>query len=98
MVDSRTYDLLTFEIYAGTQHDGPYKKMNTPFDIVQRLVDLIKCSERNLTTDNWYTSKPLKKWLLENKITLIGTLRKDKKEIPPEFLLNKKREVYSSIF
>ncbi|KAL4113154.1 hypothetical protein QTP88_016830 [Uroleucon formosanum] len=56
LVDSRTFYLLKFEIYAGAQHDGPYKKVNTPFDIVQRLVEQIKGSGRNLTTDNWYSS------------------------------------------
>lgn len=98
MVDSRTFYLLKFEIYTGTQHDGPYKKINTPFDVFQRLIEPIKGSERNLTTDNWYTSIPLAKWLLENKITLTGTLRKNKREIPPEYLPNRKREIYSSIF
>lgn len=90
LVDSRTFYLLKFEIYAGAQHDGPYKKVNTPFDIVQRLVEPIKGSGRNLTTDNWYSSIPLAKWLLENKITLTGTLRKNKREIPPEFLPDRK--------
>lgn len=58
----------------------------------------MKGSGRNLTTDNWYSSIPLAKWLLENKIKLTGTLRKNKREIPLEFLPNRKREVYSSIF
>jgi len=98
LVDSRTFYLLKFEIYAGAQHDSPYKKVNTPFDIVQRLIEPLKGSGRNLTTDNWYSSVPLAKWLLENKITPTGTLRKNKREIPPEFLPDRKREVYSSIF
>lgn len=57
-------------------------------------------SGRNLTTDNWYTSILLANDLLKEKITLVGTLRKNKREIPNEFLLNtaKNREVNSSIF
>lgn len=54
-------------------------------------------SNRNLTTDNWYTSCLLGLSLLK-KGTTIGTLRKDKREIPPQFLPHKDREVGSSIF
>lgn len=89
---------MKFEIYAGTQHDGLCKTVNTPFDIAQRLVEPIKGTGRNLTIENWYSSIPLAKWLLGNKMTLIWTLRKNKREIPPVFLPDWKREVYSSIF
>lgn len=40
----------------------------------------------------------MEKWLLKHKIILKGTLRKNKREIPPEFLPDRKREVHSSIF
>ena len=36
------------------------------------------------TTDNWYTSVPLAEDLLKNKITLVGTMKKNKPDIPPE--------------
>lgn len=57
-------------------------------------------SGRNLTTDNWFTSILLANNLLKEKITLFGTLRKNKREIPNEFLLyiTKNREVNNSIF
>lgn len=98
LCDSNTYYTWNFEIYCGTQRDGPYKSSNKPFDIVQRLVNPLKKSNRNLTTDNYYTSYPLAEYLLKNSITLIGTVKKNKKEIPPEFLPNKIREVGSSVF
>ncbi|CAF4863247.1 unnamed protein product [Pieris macdunnoughi] len=49
--------------------------------------------------DNWFTSVPLAKSLLdEHTLTMVGTLRKNKPEIPKCFLPEKKRETTSSIF
>ncbi|KAJ8964664.1 hypothetical protein NQ314_004719 [Rhamnusium bicolor] len=73
LCDSRTYYTWKFEIYCGKQPDGPYQTSNKPFDIVQRLVDTLKKSNRNLTIDNYYTSYPLAEYLLQNGLTLIGT-------------------------
>jgi len=56
---------------------------------VKRLVSPIENSYKNVTTDNWYTNIPLLHYLLEKKTTLLGTMKKNKREIPPEFLLKK---------
>jgi hypothetical protein len=64
---------------------------------VVRLVP-VRDSRRNITTDNWYTSILLVKALMEMKLTLVGTLCKNKSEIPIEFLPNKQREINSSLF
>ncbi len=48
--------------------------------------------------DNFFTSVPLAKELQTKKLTLIGTLRKNKPELPMEFQSNKNREVGSSLF
>jgi hypothetical protein len=55
-------------------------------------------SSRNVTIDNFFTSVPLAKELQTKNLTLIGTLRKNKPEIPIEFQSNKNREVGSSLF
>ncbi|CAH1961038.1 unnamed protein product [Acanthoscelides obtectus] len=98
LCDSRTYYTWNLEIYCGHQRDGPFQTSNKPFDIVRRLVDPLKNSKRNLTTDNYYTSYPLADYLLQNGLTLIGTIKKNKKVIPSEFLPNKARIVGSSLF
>ena len=100
MVDSKTYYLLKFEVYSGKQPDGEYQISNSPDEIVKRLVEPIKRSGRNITTDNWYTSTKLAKELLtpEYKLTLVGTLNKRKPDIPTEFLPNKNRPLHSSLF
>ncbi|XP_035212060.1 uncharacterized protein LOC118186137 [Stegodyphus dumicola] len=66
-------------------------------EVVKRLIRPLYNSGRNLTVDNWYMGYELSQDLLKKKITIVGTMRKNKREIPPEFLA-KKREVYSSIF
>jgi hypothetical protein len=55
-------------------------------------------SGRNITCDNWFTTFPLCEELLSKKLTLVGTLKSNKKEIPIEFLTNKQRDVNDSIF
>ncbi|BES91109.1 transposase yabusame-1 [Nesidiocoris tenuis] len=50
--------------------------------------------------DNWFTSVPLaEKLLKQHKITVIGTIRKDKKELPADFVNLKfqDRKVNSSL-
>ncbi|GBM64033.1 hypothetical protein AVEN_132841-1 [Araneus ventricosus] len=55
-------------------------------------------SGRNLTTDNWYTSYGVAEDLLSENITIVGTMREDKRQIPAEFKKCKGRETHSSIF
>lgn len=60
---------------------------------VKELTKSVHGSNRNITMDNWFTSVSLADELLElpYKLTIIGTLRKNKKEIPPELLKNRQR-------
>ncbi|XP_069685978.1 piggyBac transposable element-derived protein 4-like [Periplaneta americana] len=99
MVDVKTYYTHNLEIYAGIQPDGPFHQSNSAHAVVKRLVHPIKGTGRNVTTDNWFTSIPLCLDLLENdKITLVGTLKKNKREIPPHFTTTQDREVNSTLF
>lgn len=97
VVDSKTMYSFNMEIYPGKQPEGPYNLLNNPHPLVMRLMEPILDSGRNLTIDNFFTSVPLAKDLLNRKITLVGTLRKNKREIPPEMLSNKRKE-YDSLF
>ncbi|XP_035225524.1 uncharacterized protein LOC118198042, partial [Stegodyphus dumicola] len=85
------------EIYAGKQPDGPFQVENGASKDVKRLIRPLYKSGRNLTVYNWYMGYELSQDLLKKKITIVGTMRKNKREMPPEFLA-KKIEVYSSIF
>lgn len=98
LCDAKTFYVHNFEIYCGKQKPGQFLVSNKPHDIVMRLIEPLKNSKRNLTTDNYYGSYPLAQELLEKGITLLTTLKKNKTDIPPEFLPNLKRIVKSSLF
>ena len=89
LCDAKIYFAENLEVHCGKQPTGPHKVSNSPADIVERLISHLKGTCCNLTTDNWYTSYTLAMSLLQDKITLVGTLKKNKREIPAEFLPNK---------
>ncbi|GBP69331.1 Something about silencing protein 10 [Eumeta japonica] len=91
LVDAATFYILNIELYAGKQPEDPYQLSNAALDIAKRLITPISGTGRNLTTDNWYTSVPLTNNLAKNyKVSVVGTIRKNKKEIPP-CLIDKKK-------
>lgn len=98
LADAKVFYVKTMEIYLGKQPDeSPYKLSNKPDDVVLRLVRSIDNSGRNVTADNWFTSVPLVNQLLKKKLSYVGTIRKNKAELPPE-MIQKKRNAYSSTF
>ena len=68
----------------------------------QRVVEELSApyhgSGRNVTCDKFFTSIPLAKSMLQKKLTLLGTIRANKRELPPEFQKSRQREELSSIF
>lgn len=78
---------------------GPYVVDNSGKLVVERLIQPISGSRRNVTVDNWFLSISLAKDLLQNyQQTLDGTLKQNKREIPPLLSHTKNRPRFSSIF
>ena len=65
---------------------------------VKELVSDLHDSGRNITADNFFTDFNLADELLLKRLTLVGTVRKNKKDLPPEFQADKNRTVGSSLF
>ncbi|XP_045763663.1 piggyBac transposable element-derived protein 4-like [Maniola jurtina] len=67
---------------------------------VKELTKTVHGSNRNITCDNWFTSVPLAKSLLKApyNLTLVGTIRSNKREIPEEIKNSRSRPVGSSMF
>lgn len=65
---------------------------------VKQLTETIRGTNRNVTMDNWFTSVPLAKELLQDphQLTIVGTLRSNKREIPAQLLQS--RQTRSSMF
>lgn len=67
---------------------------------VKELTRTIHGTHRNVSMDNWFTSVPLAKQLLQQpyKLSIVGTLRANKREIPEEIKNNRSRNVKTSTF
>lgn len=72
---------------------------NSPADVVKRLVGGVKGTFRNITMDNWFTSFSLALELkTEYKLTMLGTRKKNKRELPANFVNTTDRPEKSSQF
>ena len=93
--ESTTGFALNGIIYTGKPVDGPPHK-NLAFDIVFELVKPFANTGREIVTDRFFTSHMLAKSLLEMKLTLLGTIKSGRKEIPKCLRDVKTRELHSS--
>lgn len=71
------------EICAEKQPKGPHRLPNDASSVGKRLISTIDKCERNVIMENYFLSIPLVNDLLINHmLTMVGTLRKNKREIP----------------
>ncbi|VEN58495.1 unnamed protein product [Callosobruchus maculatus] len=93
------YYTCNLEVYVGQQPEGEFRQSNDPKSVVLRLIMPITKTGRNITVDNWFTSYELINELHEkHNLTLVGTMRKNKRQLPVEFVNTKQRPVNSSMF
>ena len=96
MADSSTYYCADAQLYAGKI--GNQADVGQGTRVVLQLTESISGSGRNVTTDNFFTSYKLAKELLKRDLTLVGTVRGNRKEIPTDMLPDTKRDLLSSTF
>lgn len=84
--DSKTYYAYNLEVYVGRNRNTT-PEVNLGERVVLTLTDGLNGS--NVTADNLFISVSLAKKLKERQMTLVGTIRKNRKEILP-ILLNMK--------
>ena len=97
LCDSKTSYVCRLQVYTGKQ-SGQEREHNQGKRVVLQLTEGLKGSGRNVTADNFFCSLSLAQKLSERKLTLLGTVRKNRKELPPELVNTKGREACSSLF
>ncbi|RXN25337.1 piggyBac transposable element-derived 4-like protein [Labeo rohita] len=93
--DSRSSYAWNMQIYTGKAADGKSEKnqgMRVVLDMTAGL------EGHTVTCDNFFTSYALGEELLRRKMTMIGTVRSNKPELPPALLSMKNRLRFSSKF
>nr|CAI5837678.1 unnamed protein product [Callosobruchus analis] len=99
LVDARTFYSVNLDVYLGEQPIGPFRVNNKVPNVVKRMTEPINGSSRNVTMDNWFTPFSVIEDLFTNhRLTVVGTVKKNKRELPTELTDRKSRPVYSSIF
>ncbi|KAH9635219.1 hypothetical protein HF086_013246 [Spodoptera exigua] len=78
--------------------DGAFRLSNERHDIVMRMAQPVLGKNMNITMDNWFSSLRTAKQLFENGTTMVGTVRKDKREVPQEFRVARGNPLHSSKF
>ena len=92
--ESSTGYALNAIAYGGKEGDQIHQNLGQ--DIVLRLLEPYYGTERDVCTDNFFTSYNLAKLLLEKSLTIFGSIRNHRREIPHS--LNNRIELYSSTF
>lgn len=87
LADATNAYMYNAEVYIGKINGKP--ETNQGENVVKRLSQSILKTGRNITTDNFFTTLNLAKYLLEHKTTLVGTVRKNKKFLPEELVTSK---------
>ena len=86
LCDSKNAYLFNCEIYTGKKNDN--REKNQGENVVKTLTMPIYKSGRNVTMDNFFTTLNLSRYLLEQNITIIGTVKKNKTFLPKNFQSN----------
>lgn len=98
IVDVETSIVLKSSVYLGKVTEA--RQTNVGENVVLNLASSYFNSsvKRTITADNFFSSINLIKTLYDKNILYCGTLRKNKSEIPVDFLVSKNKEVNLSSF
>lgn len=92
--DSDNYYCCNIQFYCGKEEN---REVPLGEHIVLSLTDFLKESGRNVTCDNFFTSLSLARKLLAKKLTLVGTLRANRREIPRHLTTHQGRQFCTTI-
>ncbi|KAL7382434.1 hypothetical protein ABVT39_022264 [Epinephelus coioides] len=95
LCDSVTFYAWQIQPYLGKTGDKPERAQGqrVVLDLVEKL-----SKGHSVTCNNFFTSLELGEALLRQGITLLGTMRRNKPELPPALKPLRLRNIHSSIF
>ena len=92
--ESSTGYALNAMAYGSREGDRVHRNLGQ--DVVMKLVEPYFETSRDVCTDNFFTIYNLAKLLLEKKLTLLGTVRRQRRDVPRSMV--NKMELYNSKF
>jgi hypothetical protein len=95
LCDSSTSYCWNLQMYTGKDDT---RQVALGEHVVLQLTSQLNGSGLNVTVDNFFTSLSLARQLQLKGMTLVGTFRNNRREIPRELTSYKNRQLYSSIF
>lgn len=99
LCDADTFYPLKCIPYLGREDDNLGDEgLSQGASIVVRLVQPYTGKGRNVTIDNFFTDMKVVEKMTERKTTIVGTVRRNKKFLPPPFKAKKNLNLYSSSF
>ena len=84
------------KIYVGRQ-PGSAPEKNHGHNVVVNLTTPLQGSARNVSIDNFFTSVAVARTLLQHQLTVVGTMRKCKREIPVCMKAAKSQQTKTSV-
>ena len=96
LADAENAYAFNSQIYLGKQ--GDTVEVGQARRVVHDLISPVTGTGRNVTFDNFFTSVGLAEDLMKENLTILGTIRANKREIPPDFQKSALREVHSTRF
>lgn len=95
--DSETFYVYNLEMYTG-KDDAADQTVSLGERVVRHLSSPLWGSGRNVTTDNFFTCIRLARFLHTKQMTLVGTMKANRREVPVEMKHKSDRNLHSSIF
>lgn len=97
MCDAKTFYMINAKVYTGKGATPSGIPVAEYYSV--EMTKPIHGTNRNCTFDNWFTSIPMAKKLLnEHQVTIVGTMRVNKAELPLSFTNKKDRKRNTAMF
>ena len=93
--DAKSSYAWNMQVYTGKQPGGASEK-NQGMRVVLEMSEGLQ--GHNITCDNFFTSYQLGEELQKRKLTILGTIRRNKPQLPSEILKIQGRPLHSSVF